>query len=115
MAKLRLHSDSTLSILDNVTTSMGERLHQFKYDVCPQYNTKELPRETKARQRKKAANATATNSDATPTTALSKSYNLETYKGHSAGDVVEHIRRFGTTDSYSTQVVSSDGISMSVS
>ena len=35
-----------------------------------------------------------------------KGFNLNTYKLHSLGDYVETIRRYGTTDSYSTQLVS---------
>ena len=33
-------------------------------------------------------------------------FNLDTYKYHSLGDYVEHIKRYGTTDSYSTEAVS---------
>lgn len=35
-----------------------------------------------------------------------KTLNLNTYKWHALGDVVPAIRLFGTTDSYSTQIVS---------
>lgn len=35
-----------------------------------------------------------------------KTLNLKTYKDHSLGDYVETIRRYGTTDSYSTESVS---------
>ena len=34
-----------------------------------------------------------------------KTFNLDTYKYHSLGDYVEHIRQYGTTDSYSTEPV----------
>jgi hypothetical protein len=37
-----------------------------------------------------------------------KQLNLKTYKYHSLGDYVDTIKRFGTTDSYSTQGVSSE-------
>lgn len=36
----------------------------------------------------------------------SKSFNLNTYKNHSLGDYVEMIRKYGTVDSYSTELVS---------
>lgn len=36
----------------------------------------------------------------------SKTLNLYTYKWHAIGDVVPAIKLFGTTDSYSTQIVS---------
>jgi hypothetical protein len=35
-----------------------------------------------------------------------KPFNLQTYKNHSLGDYVKMIRRYGTTDSYSTEAVS---------
>jgi hypothetical protein len=35
-----------------------------------------------------------------------KEFNLNTYKFHSLGDYADAIRRYGTTDSYSTQIVS---------
>lgn len=35
-----------------------------------------------------------------------KTLNLNTYKAHALGDYVETIRRYGTTDSYSTEPVS---------
>jgi hypothetical protein len=34
-----------------------------------------------------------------------KTFNLDTYKYHSLGDYTEHIRQYGTTDSYSTEPV----------
>lgn len=35
--------------------------------------------------------------------------NLNTYKVHSLGDYVEAIRRYGTTDSFSTEMVRKQG------
>jgi hypothetical protein len=35
----------------------------------------------------------------------SKTFNFDTYKYHSLGDYVEHIRQYGTMDSYSTEPV----------
>jgi hypothetical protein len=44
---------------------------------------------------------------ATPQSArLSKTLNLNTYKHHALGDYTSVIRRYGTTDSYSTESVS---------
>jgi hypothetical protein len=34
-----------------------------------------------------------------------KCFNLQTYKFHALGDYTNHIRRFGTTDSYTTEIV----------
>ena len=41
-----------------------------------------------------------------------KSFNLRTYKTHSLGDYVKIIRSYGTTDSYSTESVSTDLLCM---
>ena len=35
-----------------------------------------------------------------------KTLNLNTYKHHALGDVVETIQRYGTTDSYTTEAMS---------
>ena len=35
-----------------------------------------------------------------------KTFNMNTYKLHSLGDYTDAIRNYGTTDSYSTQIVS---------
>lgn len=54
LAKLRIHTDITLGILDQVTTSLGEALRNFQLKSCPAFNTKELRREADARDRKNA-------------------------------------------------------------
>jgi hypothetical protein len=58
LAKLRMHSDLTLQILDQQTTDLGEQFRQFKNKVCAAYQTQELNREVDAwsrRQLKEAA------------------------------------------------------------
>lgn len=54
MAKLRLHTDNTLAVLDTLTTTLGEQLRKFKKKTCSAFQTKELPREKQARDKKKA-------------------------------------------------------------
>lgn len=118
LAKLRLHTDITLGIMDRLTTELGQALRDFEEHTCPAYITRELPRETAARQRRqKSKKATSNKSDDVEPSAgapdpesedlkrLKKSLNLHTYKYHSLGDYVETIRRYGTTDSYSSQTV----------
>jgi hypothetical protein len=103
LAKLRLHSDLTLDILDDVTTILGERFRHFQRDICPSYATRELPREANARRRRrKNANEPGVAEFET----LQKNFNLNSYKYHSLGDYVRTIRRLGTTDSFNTTVVS---------
>jgi hypothetical protein len=41
-----------------------------------------------------------------------KTFSLDTYKYHSLGDYVGHIRRYGTTDSYSTEPVRQSWVSI---
>ena len=142
LAKLRQHTDLSLSILESVTVQLGESMRSFQETTCAAYQTKELKREQAARTRQAArkrratakssaraekvagaavtvkARATASSapSSSSKSKATSKSrpavakpratLNLNTYKDHALGDYVETIRRYGTTDSYSTEAVS---------
>ncbi|KAL0566510.1 hypothetical protein V5O48_015503 [Marasmius crinis-equi] len=112
-AKLRLHSETSLDDMDSATTSLGKSLRKFANTVCPAYDTKELPKETAARGRRKAAYAkkqAATGKNKrkqTSTTSSSpktKLFNLNTYKLHALGHYIPFIRLFGSTDNYSTQI-----------
>jgi len=103
MRLLRMHSDITLDILDEVTTIMGERFRRFQRNTCPSYSTRELPREANRRRRRRAKNAnTALGADLEP---FNKEFSIQTYKHHCLGDYVRTIRMIGTTDSFSTMVV----------
>ncbi|KAG6895033.1 hypothetical protein C0992_003455 [Termitomyces sp. T32_za158] len=113
LAKLRLHTETTLQQLESCTSDLGRLLRKFSNYVCPKFDTRELPREEAARGRRKAreykhqpsSNAKPA-SDQDSTTCKGppkKTFNMQTYKLHSLGDYVSTIRRFGTTDSYSTQ------------
>lgn len=57
LAKLRMHSDLTLEILDQQTTDLGEQFREFKAKVCSAYHTQELDREVDARSRRQAKDA----------------------------------------------------------
>jgi hypothetical protein len=112
-AKLRIpsHTETTLGFLESSTTALGQILRQFVNATCTAFRTQELPRETAARGRRKAAMAakTAKPPPSTSTTkkssAKSKSFNLHTYKLHALADYAKTIRLFGTTDNYNSQVV----------
>jgi hypothetical protein len=107
LAKLRLHTDATLEILDDVTTKLGAAFRNFTDNLCPLFSTQELRREAEARQRRQA-NKKGKNADSRSgvvATRLSKTFNLQTYKFHSLGDYVRTIKTYGTTDSYSTELV----------
>jgi hypothetical protein len=114
LAKLRMHTDLTLDILSQVTTSLGNRFRTFRDKTCAEFPTKELERERVARARRQEKSKAKT----TPGSSESQSknlgtggrkpkiLNLKTYKYHALGDYASTIRQFGTTDSYSTQPVS---------
>jgi hypothetical protein len=187
LAKLRLHTDTTLDILDTLTVSLGKGLREFNQNTCSAFTTRELQREANARSRKQAkaaqvrkgqmttdaeissesgkpksttkeavaantkkrkretgatepesvnarkhgqsvrsqatvprplvstsqstAKVTTTRAvenfpDTMDTGRQRKELNLNTYKHHALGDVANTIRRYGTTDSYSTEPVS---------
>jgi chorismate-pyruvate lyase len=52
LAKLRMHTDATLDLLDETTTALGESLRQFSTQTCAEFSTKELKREAAARNRR---------------------------------------------------------------
>ena len=66
-------------------------MRQFRDKTSEEFNTVELPRGSDARK------------GGSP---KKKTLNLNTYKFHALGDYVATIRLFGTTDSYSTLLVS---------
>ena len=166
LAKLRLHTSSTLQALKSVTKALGQKLRYWVKKTCSAFDTRELPKEESARHRRKAAAAnkpdkakvatntrgrghrgrpargsgvqgrgrgrgrgpTSTRSAGAPTvptssnvrataqnhgeqtlgahnSKLRKLFSMCTYKIHALGHYVAAIARFGTTDSYSTQVV----------
>jgi hypothetical protein len=114
LAKLRMHTDSTLGRLSQATTTLGDRLRTFQEQTCAVFPTRELQREHAARLRRRQGASTATvepgSSDSQPhkqksSARLPKQLNLRTYKFHALGDYHDTIRRFGTIDSYSTQPV----------
>ncbi|PPQ89051.1 hypothetical protein CVT25_006542, partial [Psilocybe cyanescens] len=51
LAKLRLHTEFTITDLENSATRLGTLLRKFKADVCCAYDTRDLPSEEAARGR----------------------------------------------------------------
>ena len=108
-----MHTDSTLSWLEQCTTTLGRQLRRFQSYTCSFFQTRELPKEAAARGRRKAKKKPTSNQkDKTLAVASSSSkvsklkvFNLVTFKLHALGDYVRTIRWFGTSDSYSTQPV----------
>ncbi|KAF9554100.1 hypothetical protein CPC08DRAFT_672520, partial [Agrocybe pediades] len=111
LAKLRLHTETTIEELETSTERLGHLLHKFKKDVCSQYQTRDLPHEEAARGRRKAAQAAKNNvpkqsqmtKDSTAATEKKTSkkfreFNMNTYKMHAIGDYPESIRMSGSSD-----------------
>jgi hypothetical protein len=114
LAKLQMHTDTTLGFLDNSTTRLGKYLRQFMSATAAEFVTHDLPSEEAARGCRKARMAAKGGSTASlrPKASTSTSsgakiqyFNFLTYKLHALSDYVSVIRLFGTTDNNTTQLV----------
>lgn len=108
-----MHIDPTLDIMSEVTATVGNSFREFKKKTCDAFHTQELQREKEARERrdqkKKKANDEPELSlpeKSSQNKRQPKQLELNTPKFHALGDYVSTIRRYGTTDSYTTQRVS---------
>ncbi|KAH9912562.1 uncharacterized protein B0H18DRAFT_1088384 [Fomitopsis serialis] len=115
-AKLRLHTERTLSLFDESVKALGKAMRRFETITCPAFDTKELPREVAARGRRQVAAAAKAGSKGKQKAAavLVQSrkaaggarramFSLCTYKWHAMGDYPDMIRAVGTPDITSTQ------------
>lgn len=111
LAKLRLHSESTLHVFEQTTSALGKILRKFASVVCAEYDTKELPKETIARFRRAkpkgqpTSQGTAVSATKTTGQAKRKTFNMTTYKLHRLGDHPRTIRLIGTVENATTQTV----------
>ncbi|KAI0644637.1 hypothetical protein C8Q79DRAFT_913099 [Trametes meyenii] len=111
LAKLRLHTDTTLSVFESAVKTLGEAIRTFTTKVCPEYDTRELDKEVAARQRRKAKKDSKGKAPAhAPKNAKlqdaerpRKEFNPNTYKLHRLGDYPASIRETGTMEDKSTQ------------
>lgn len=118
LAKLRLHTETTVTDLEHSTTRLGKMFSKFKKEVCSAYATTELPAEEAARVRRKASAAKkrgaqlapAAASQMAPQSRRHRAFNLSTYKIHSLGHYATAIRLYGTSDNFNSQTVSRAGI-----
>lgn len=112
LAKLRIHSDSTLNFLGQTFKKLSQMLRKFRRDTCATFETMELPKEKAARQRRLAQRSESNTTSAESSGTRTKKFNLATYKFHAMGDYVNTIKLFGTTDSFTTQMVDTSRISV---
>ena len=114
LAKLRLHTEDSLALLDLALHQLGAQMRKFQRITCTAFQAKELPKETARRVRKELADLQSGHRKmAVRSESLPKVFNINTYKFHALCDYGKTIRLFGTTDSYSTQVVSAHIICVS--
>lgn len=106
LAKLRIHSESTLCFFEDTFQDISKRLRKFRDFTCAAFVTVELPKEKAARYLRLLQRAGSDNAPPEVRGPRTKRFNLSTYKFHAMGDYVRTIKLFGTTDSFTTQIVS---------
>jgi len=107
LAKLHIHTDVSLRLLDTATTALGNALRYFAQVTCPEFNTFETSTEYTKRQRQQAATTSSVSSAAATSTGRQhRTFSLKTIKLHFLGDYVSCIKTFGTTDNYNSALVS---------
>ena len=112
LAKLRLHTISSLSFFEQCTKVFGQIIRSFHDRICPRYKTHNTPWEAAAKHHHDAARAANNAKNGTDKDNLhaekkssKQTFSLETYKLHVLGHYPAMVRQFGTTDSYSTRTV----------
>ncbi|KAH6881005.1 hypothetical protein BKA70DRAFT_1342256 [Coprinopsis sp. MPI-PUGE-AT-0042] len=65
LAKLRMHHDQTLEMLEQTTVMLASQFRKFQQETCQRVVTVELQREAQARARRAASKATTAASDLT--------------------------------------------------
>ncbi|CDO74305.1 hypothetical protein BN946_scf184839.g11 [Trametes cinnabarina] len=104
LAKLRLHTDTSLQLLSSSTVVLGRALRHFTSVTCAAFDTKESKAEYAARQRAQARRKMTSSMSAAVVGRRQRTFNLKVVKLHFLGDYVQCIKRYGTTDSYTTQI-----------
>ncbi|KAG2347757.1 hypothetical protein BDR05DRAFT_875704 [Suillus weaverae] len=106
LAKLRTHSESTLGLLNKTFKVLSRQLWKFHDFTCTAFEMVELAKEKAARQWRFTQCAGPNSVPPESSGPRVKKFNLNTYKFHTMGDYVWTIKLFGTTDSFTTQIVS---------
>ena len=116
LAKLRIHTTSTAGSLHNEIKRFGVAVRRFKDVTCAAFQTSELPAESGKRLRRAGRRTKGNGQDGTGNvqTSMGKTFNINTSKLHALGDYIWYIVMYGTTDSYSTAIVSTLNVSLFV-
>ncbi|KAG2049009.1 hypothetical protein BDR06DRAFT_864585, partial [Suillus hirtellus] len=92
LTKLRLHSETTLTVLDEMFKKLTRQLQKFQDFTCVAFITLELPKEKMLM------------SIRPPMNTQGKKFNMNTYKFHAMGDHLHSIQLFRTMDSFTLQI-----------
>ncbi|KAH9916588.1 uncharacterized protein BXZ73DRAFT_105780 [Epithele typhae] len=103
LAKMRLHSDSSLDLLDDTTALLGHEMRYFAAITCPQFDARETAAEYQARRRAEERR-NPTSIAANDGRRLRLFTAINTIKFHFLGEYVSIIRELGTTDSFTTEI-----------
>lgn len=134
LAKLRMHTDSSLAVFREATVLLGDGLRYFALETCNHFDTVESDGEYQARsraharrvakslsatstaQRPAAPGTLSTSTDADEPVVAStaapiggkrkKTFNVFTPKNHAFPDYPSQIEEFGTPDGFSTMLAS---------
>ncbi len=106
-----MHHDLSLQMLSAVTQQLGHSLRKFKHQMCDNPNLGYTPEELAKRARRHAReDEKRAKKGLPPIQRLGqnspKPFSLSTSKIHKLAHYEYMIRRFGTTDGYTTQNVS---------
>ncbi|KIK31508.1 hypothetical protein CY34DRAFT_33015, partial [Suillus luteus UH-Slu-Lm8-n1] len=91
LAKLRMHSETTLSVLDATFKRLCGQLRKFRDFTCNAFTTVELPKERAARVNKAVRERSRTDNPDAASGRKVKKFNMNTYKFHAMGDYVPTI------------------------
>ena len=108
-AKLRLHTEKTLNVFRGLTSAFTKEIRHFANKICPRFKTVETPSESATSLRAEATRIKkgkpSTNVSTRGAKKTAKTFNIDTPKFHSIAHYPDAIAMYGTTDSYSTQMV----------
>jgi hypothetical protein len=80
-----MHTDATLDIMSQATTSLGDSTRDFREKTCAKFQTRELERERAARQRRKEKNAAKCGAGSTPAAPSDGAEESTTTASHGTG------------------------------
>ena len=113
LGKLRMHTNSSLEVLDIITIVFGQKLQDFAEETCKDFDTVETDKEYQAWKRTETRWESCSGGDGdeesgTHSGKCSCHFHLMTLKLHFLGDYVAQNCALGMTDSFTSQIVCTD-------